>query len=760
MMKRLLNKKGSVLFLVVVVMSILIVAASATFYIVNNQQSSVNVRYSSEQSYQTAVSVSDLIYDYINEFSKAIPKGTDIISLDNNIIKEMYGLSSNGKITTNTIDLGIDPAVINDLDLGSAEVTIEKYGKDKTDSNGNIEKHFVISTTSNCNGESVTIKQILKMVTGPTEYFTRFLTSTGKGRNDDVVVSAGEVLSDLYFENSYTRFGSNNAKLHNSVYVSGSYEEMGVVYDQNPDYYTEMVIGENLYLTSSGGDNIGTTCTFVQSDLNATEKSIASKYVYVGGDFYMNHTMATATYFIQGDCHIGTYGIGDSTFYVNKNLYIENGVNALNGTFYVVENVYVSTISGSSSAIKCGGKIYYNNSDSGISWSNTQISDSGVSGIFSQKMKDSFVDLKNTFSDKYSEFPVGDLNDWDSIDNYINRSTKKNAYPKWNAEIEFKKKYFNTNGTDITGKPIFTTPKESTTIIEISDKDDSHVTDYSGYGSYLTQIYDDCILQPNANQWDQRSVVEINATSKEIYIYLDSNGHMIDGQKCFTFGGNNTNVVIKGEYPVIFILPEDTNFKANDALFIGHVDLALVVCGKNDFESMLYDDKYVSFYDEGFRNIDTIKPLIHAQDEPDEDKEIGMDVGTINTTKISDLLGYETNVHNNIFFVTSGNKNYIDLSVNGVCICGYIYAPHGHMKCDLTYGGIGFIGGLIMGSYSYQSGTAGLVFSEPYDYNDNYNLSNKKDIVKHLIGLAGDSGDSISLPFQYMQKVGYLGIDD
>ena len=162
----------------------------------------------------------------------------------------------------------------------------------------------------------------------------------------------------------------------------------------------------------------------------------------------------------------------------------------------------------------------------------------------------------------------------------------------------------------------------------------------------------------------------------------------------------------------------------------------------------------------GFRNIDTIKPLIHAQDEPDEDKEIGMDVGTINTTKISDLLGYETNVHNNIFFVTSGNKNYIDLSVNGVCICGYIYAPHGHMKCDLTYGGIGFIGGLIMGSYSYQSGTAGLVFSEPYDYNDNYNLSNKKDIVKHLIGLAGDSGDSISLPFQYMQKVGYLGIDD
>ena len=82
MMKKLLNKKGSVLFLVVVVMSILIVAASATFYIVNNQHSSVNVRYSSEQSYQTAVSVSDTVSKYIDGYLEAISKsGKDLSEL-------------------------------------------------------------------------------------------------------------------------------------------------------------------------------------------------------------------------------------------------------------------------------------------------------------------------------------------------------------------------------------------------------------------------------------------------------------------------------------------------------------------------------------------------------------------------------------------------------------------------------------------------------------------------------------------------------
>ena len=183
-MKKLLNKKGSVLFLVVVVMSILIIAASATFYVVNNQRSSVTVRYSSEQSYQTALSVSDTVSKYIDGYLEAIAASGNEFRLSDypdTLIGKMMNLTiGSSSDITSSIDLSDD-------NMGKATVTITKKKQIPDPSNPENTAHvFEISTKSEYNGETIEITEVKQIVSGPTNYFTRFLTSTGH-RPEDVV---------------------------------------------------------------------------------------------------------------------------------------------------------------------------------------------------------------------------------------------------------------------------------------------------------------------------------------------------------------------------------------------------------------------------------------------------------------------------------------------------------------------------------------------------------------------------------------------
>ena len=222
-MKRLLNKKGSVLFLVVVVMSILIIAASATFYIVNNQRSSANVRYSSEQSYQTAVSVSDTVSKYIDGYLEAISKsGKDLSAYSDTLIGKMMKLTVGG---SSDITSNID---FTDYNMGEAKVTITKTKQIQSPANPENTSHiFEVTTKSDYNGETIAVTEVKEIVTGPSDYFTRFLTSTGN-RPEDVVFQCGELYSDAYFENDYTDFGGGATNIRNSIYATGTFIDNGI----------------------------------------------------------------------------------------------------------------------------------------------------------------------------------------------------------------------------------------------------------------------------------------------------------------------------------------------------------------------------------------------------------------------------------------------------------------------------------------------------------------------------------------------------
>ena len=98
--KRLKQNKGSVLFLVLAVMTILIIAASAVYYMVMSNRGSVQTRYDDEQAYQTALSVSNGVSEYIDAYLSGISSSSGKLNDSNDLVSAIVGLPLNGSIST------------------------------------------------------------------------------------------------------------------------------------------------------------------------------------------------------------------------------------------------------------------------------------------------------------------------------------------------------------------------------------------------------------------------------------------------------------------------------------------------------------------------------------------------------------------------------------------------------------------------------------------------------------------------------------
>ncbi len=762
-MKRLLNKKGSVLFLVVVVMSILIIAASATFYIVNNQRSSVNVRYSSEQSYQTAVSVSDTVSKYIDGYLEAISKsGNELSAYSDTLIGKMMKLSVGG---TSDITSSID---FTDYNMGEANVTITKTKQIPSPSNPENTSHiFEITTKSDYNGETVTVTEVKEIVTGPSDYFTRFLTSTGN-RPEDVVFQCGMLFSDAYFENDYTDFGGGATNIRNSIYATGTFIDNGIGYGAKTGP-NEIVIGENYYILSGGGGGSGSTVDvdniYVRGNMalkSGCDKNFISKNVYVLGDLTLDATIGTSNktnFFVAGNCYINTNTGPIDSFYVGQNLYIGGSVNSVLGTFVVSGDVNIGYgIHFSAASLKYGGNI----SDSTLTF----------------PVKDSTVSAQISAAFAASAAAGAPVSDWSEVSQYIITRTKVNKYEDWDAEGYYTKKLSATAPViDLQNAPSLITNWNAAGDYGFYNDDNIKVEQYSKYHTAtLLTIKKSCKITPIKNppsggKWigAYGNTVIFDATDSDLYIYLDSNG-MVDsnGKKLFKFfddGFNGTNIIIRGTHSVIFILPSDTNFKMNTQQFIGHEEFALY----------LYDDAAVTSVDDLAKK----QKAVFSYDNAAMSAKITPALETVSVGGLNSAIMKQgtigANAHNNIFLVTTGktrdasNKltstftnNYVDFNIASG-FSGYIYAPCSELLCNGGYSGLQFFGGLIVGTYTYKNPSAMLAFTTPYDYADNYKGAGetnykKTDIVKRLINFANSNGvDGGSSAGSTLQSFGTLG---
>lgn len=728
-MKKLLNKRGSVLFLVVVVMALLLVAASATYYVVRNQHISANTHYASEQSYQTAYSVSKAVSDFIdNRIGDIAGGGSALNAKENKLISEMLSL------TTGSFLSDID---LKELGMGEAKVTIKKAGATAVPGSDNTAVTFEIETTAEVNGESTRLVMLKEITTGPTEYFNRFLTSTG-GRQEDVLIGSHTILSDAFFENDYTVLGVATTKLNDSVYVSGTLHDKGIAYNEtNPA--AEIVVSENFYSDSVSHGGFYVDKIYVGGDFLCQKPLLDVDEVYVLGDYTdksVGSTCATKFY-IDGDCYIHTQA-PNAEYHINGDLYLyNNGSN--NGTYYVDGDVYIyiglgQWIGNPSGVIK---KLEYGG----------ERIDTGYE-FFESTWKDNVY--KKDSPSSFTEDEVA------AVNNYITTGTARQSYQEWHAED-----YFNTL-TDI----------DEITLDDDTHPNVQHVGEPGGDGKiytsdYLVTINKNSIIHP-ALSWGNNGThyIVIDATSQDIYIKLvPLSGNVFTFTEPATveswgsYGGGYVNIVVKGPHSVIFILPDGVDFQMDSQSFIGHMDLAMAFTNTTTWDALWAYGKLRTGSNALGSQDNAAATMAGFLNPADEDGVV--------TLKTSSINGAQNYAHNNIFLVTLSKTNTLKFNAQST-FCGYIYAPNGIMDAnDLNGQGLAFAGGLIIGSYNYQCAGAVLSFTTPYAYSypDGTcaypNLVGKEtDIVKHLISFANagagyPGGADLSSGIQGIRNLGY-----
>lgn len=739
-MRRLLNKKGSVLFLVVVVMSILIIAASATFYIVNNQHSSVNVRYNSEQSYQTAVSVTKTVSDYIDGYITALSKsGKELGQYKNSIIGKMIGMAT-GTSNDITSDIPLDDT------MGSAKVTIRKTAT--KNSGDNTIYLFEITTDAEVNGETVSITQVKEIVTGPTEYFTRFLTSTGN-HPDDVNITANKIISGAYFENDFTRL--SNVVMNDSFYASGTFYNAGINFNAPTK---EIVVAENFY-DMGWGNPITCDKIYVGGNMECTSMLNVSNLCILG-DLTLSQDQGSSIFYVDGDCYINNSKTEGCTFYVNGSVYFNN-IGKPQGRFYVKKDVVITNWeSNNVQECKYGGSMVGTTPATGF------VNDTDISTPFSN---------------------AGD------ISAYIASATGKQKYEEWQAEKYFVKNFTNyvENVSDD-----YSTYNIRNAIVPGSEEDSyvpgedntdgagnivkhTYWPNYNG-GAYdagvaVCTITESCALKSwweteftksvYVNEWYSNEVHFGSYGGTQHYLVIDTGPRRDDGKEIyilldkgsksyFSFGAeaegytptHDVNVLIKGDYPVIFILPNGTAYKSTPFMYVGHANLAAKMCGCADYDDLVSAKRQIFSSLTGAAKVAQIE-------------------GYIETTPAADARSQPTALiksgasipyfHNNIYLVSNSRNDLIDMNTENF-FYGYIYAPNS--KFWVNAGGSGqemiqFLGGMIVGSYYYNKFGAALAYLTPYDYKDVYGLTKKTDIVKKLMSIAsggtpsGDSLDSV-----------------
>ena len=191
--RRLKSGKGSILFFIIAIMSVMIVLASAVYYSMIASRKQVEIRYGSEQSYQSAVSLNDIVTDYLNANS------------ENAFVEAIINLAPNKTLTTTGSEEGGFAELA--AGLGDYKVTITKLSGDSGD-----EKHVIkVEAEVVVDGESSVVTSIGEFTLSSKPYsFDRFFTSTGYAPND-VVMSGMNITSTMYLDNEYSQIGSSQS---------------------------------------------------------------------------------------------------------------------------------------------------------------------------------------------------------------------------------------------------------------------------------------------------------------------------------------------------------------------------------------------------------------------------------------------------------------------------------------------------------------------------------------------------------------------
>lgn len=743
MMKRALLRlkggKGSILFFIIAIMTVMIVLASAVYYSTISARAQVEIKYGNEQSYQSAVSLNDLVTEYLNT------------KTDDAFVDAIIALSPNKSLTTKGD--GTDAFAELAGGLGDYKITVTKLSGDSGDEKQTIK----VETEVLVNGETSTVTSIGEFTLVSKPYsFDRFFTSTGYAPND-VVMSGMTVTSTMYLDNEYSQIGSSQSgnsgiNIRAEVISAGTLSINNAPINSNGDQTFDITTGNNLIMTYNGGQGA--------MNLNGGRIRVGGNLIQGTSFNYKNDTdVYVVGDFISGrpsddsDCEIYVNGdaafFGNETYmgkvYVNGDVYIDKEVNTgdkFPGGITVGGNVYL-----------CSGSSYYGAQKAWIK--SHGVDDSRIKDYTDASIRfeakngdnDSAYNALRANMDKargsneqaYSYVWPSDSGTCESLTNVkakINEKVGNPEYTNWNMT----KKFINDDGT-YTVDPInynFGNPSASELerFAGTGSNENQLIVSAEKFGQYV--VMGD--MRITNGPWNGYNIVfdttMPDGNDIDMYVYLPANCYMKktppanewssptysfsnkseDKSKFNCFRWNNQpeglfdgwfSVLTKGKGSVIFVIGDGVTYFAQTRVFMGHYNLL-----KEVLPDAIAADGKVTNTD---KFSEAKVSAIMRTTDTDARKQ------TLFKQNILDKYKNSGGIHNNLFVVAINKNSDVNFDMQYNTFCGFIYAPYMTFGAGKsTEGHFAMLGGLIVSDYEMPNTSRVYMATIPYDYYDRY----------------------------------------
>lgn len=788
MMKRALLRlkcgRGSVLFFIVAIMSVMIVLASAVYYSAVSARKQVEIRYGDEQSYQSAVSLNDLVTEYLNT------------KTEDAFVDAILALAPGSSLTTQ--GTGTDSFAKLAEGLGDYKVTVTKILGDSSD-----EKHTVkIETEVIVDGESSTVTSVGEFTLVSKPYsFDRFFTSTGYAPND-VFMSGMTITSTMYLDNEYSQIGGTGApgtgnskiNIEAEIISAGTLAINNAPINADGDKTFDITVGNNLIMTFNGGQGA--------MNLNGGRIRVGGNLIQGTSFNYKNDTdVYVVGDFISGrpsdDSNCEIYVNGDAAFFGNETY---KGKVYVNGDVYIDREV--NTGDKFPGGITIGGNVYLCSGSSYFGAQTTWIKSHGIDDSRIKNYSDASIrfEAKNGENDSaynalranmdkarslaggtaaYNYIWPSDSLICESLQNVkdkINEKIGNPEYSNWNMT----KKFINDDGT-YTVDPInynfdnATDPElQDARFAGTGSNKNQLIVSAEKFGQYV--VMGD--MRITAGTWDGYNIVfdttMPDGKDIDMYVYLPANCYMEqtgtdqykfsskDSDKskfnCFRWNNEPTglfegwfSVLTKGKGSVIFVVGDGVTYYAQRRLFMGHYNLLKEILPN----SISADGKIT---ETAQFTTAAVKNIMRTTDTNEKLRTVFKE-GVLNKYDSSGGL------HNNLFMVAINKNSDLNFNSQYNTFCGFAYAPYMTFGISsMGQGGFAMLGGLIVSDYSMPNTSLTFMATIPYDYYDRYtgSLNGKEkedarfDYMEKLISNSGgEIGTLGSSSSRSWRKYGY-----
>lgn len=760
---RLKSGRGSVLFFIIAVMSVMIVLASAVYYSAVSARKQVEIRYGDEQSYQSAISLNDIVTEYLNT------------KTEDAFVDAILALAPGSSLTTQ--GTGTDSFAKLAEGLGDYKVTVTKISGDSGDEKQTVK----IETEVIVNGESSTVTSVGEFTLVSKPYsFDRFFTSTGYAPND-VVMSGMTVTSTMYLDNEYSQIGSlqsgnSGINIKAEVISAGTLALNNAPINANGDKTFDITTGNNLIMTYNGGQGA--------MNLNGGRIRVGGNLIQGTSFNYKNDTdVYVVGDFISGrpsdDSNCEIYVNGDAAFFGNETY---KGKVYVNGDVYIDKEV--NTGDKFPGGITIGGNVYLCSGSSYFGAQKTWIKSHGIDDSRIKDYSDASIrfEAKNGENDSaynalranmdkarslaggtaaYTYIWPSDSLICESLQNVkdkINEKVGNPEYTNWNMT----KKFINDDGT-YTKDPINYNFDNAT---DPAVKD----TRFAGTGSNKNQLivsaekFGQYVIMGDVRitngDWNGYNIVfdttMPDGKDIDMYVYLPANCLMEKtGENSYKFSNKETDkskfncfrwnnqpegqfagrfcVLTKGKGSVIFIIADGITYFAQQRLFMGHYNLL-----KEVLPDAINADGTVNTNDK-FTNAETITAkMTSIMRSTDANAKLHTVFKKDVVNKYKDSGG----LHNNLFMVAINKNSDVNFDMPYNTFCGYIYAPYMTFGAGKSgEGNFAMLGGLIVSDYEMPSTSRTFMATIPYDYYDRFVDSTLTDDEKE------------DARFDYMEKL-------